>query len=44
MTVFTRPATPDDANTMCGVINPIIAEGSTTAHRNSFDVARMMRH
>jgi L-amino acid N-acyltransferase YncA len=44
MRVFTRPATPDDAEAMCGVINPIIAEGSTTAHRNSFDAARMVRH
>lgn len=44
MSVITRPATPDDAQTMCDVINPIIAEGSTTAHRNPFDTERMIHH
>ncbi len=35
---------PEDADAMSALINPIIAEGSTTAHRNGFDAARMLHH
>lgn len=44
MSVIVRKATPEDAKAMCAVINPIIAEGSTTAHRNPFDIDRMIHH
>lgn len=43
-TVHVRPATPEDAEAMCAVINPIVAAGGTTAHRNRFDPARMVGH
>lgn len=44
MPVLVRPAQPADAQAMCDVINPIIAEGSTTAHRRPFDPARIQGH
>lgn len=39
-----RPATEDDAEAMCGLLNPIIEAGTTTAHRRRFDSARMIAH
>lgn len=39
-----RYAGPDDAQAMCALLNPIIAEGSTTAHRSLFDADRMIAH
>ena len=39
-----RPATNDDAQAMCDLLNPIIAEGTTTAHRDPFDPERMSAH
>ena len=39
-----RPATLADATGMVAVLNPLIAEGSTTAHRTPFDAARMRDH
>ena len=39
-----RSATKADAAGLCAVINPLIAAGGTTAHRNPFDVERMQRH
>ena len=36
-----RPAQPADAQAMCDLLNPIIREGSTTAHRSLFDSGRM---
>lgn len=39
-----RLATPEDAPAMCALINPIIARGGTTAHRDPFDAARMIHH
>lgn len=44
MPITLRPATTDDAPAMCDLLNPIIAEGSTTAHRTPFDPARMIAH
>ena len=44
MPVFIRPAEPADAEAMCALLNPIIAEGSTTAHRTRFDLERMVAH
>lgn len=44
MPLTIRPARPDDAQEMCDLLNPIIAEGSTTAHRTVFDPARMIDH
>lgn len=44
MTVLIRPATPDDAQDLIGVINPIILAGGTTAHQTPFDTARIIRH
>ncbi len=44
MTLWTRPATPDDAQSMCDVINPLIAAGGTTAHQTPFTTDRMIRH
>jgi len=44
VSVIIRPATDADAEAMCAVINPIIADGRTTAHRNPFDAARMIHH
>lgn len=41
MLITTRPAQPHDADAMCALLNPIIEEGSTTAHRNLFDAKRM---
>lgn len=37
-----RPARAQDAGAMCRLINPIIAEGRTTAHRTPFDPERMV--
>ncbi|GHF02223.1 GNAT family acetyltransferase [Aliiroseovarius zhejiangensis] len=39
--ITTRQARAGDALAMCDVINPIIREGSTTAHRSEFDAERM---
>ncbi len=39
-----RPATGADASDMVEVLNPIIAEGGTTAHLRPFDVDRMHSH
>ncbi|SEP61531.1 L-amino acid N-acyltransferase YncA [Loktanella sp. DSM 29012] len=39
-----RQATSADALGMLDVLNPIIAEGGTTAHQTSFDVDRMRQH
>jgi len=39
-----RPATPDDADALLEVINPIIRAGGTTAHQTPFDSARLLRH
>ncbi|MCK8484460.1 GNAT family N-acetyltransferase [Aliiroseovarius sp. S2029] len=39
--ITTRQARAGDAQAMCDVLNPIIREGSTTAHRSEFDVKRM---
>lgn len=44
MTISIRPATRDDAEAMCALLNPIIAEGATTAHRTPFDADRMIAH
>lgn len=41
MSITTRPAQPQDADAMCALLNPIIEEGSTTAHRNLFNENRM---
>lgn len=42
--ITVRPATPDDAQQVCNVINPLIEEGSTTAHRRIFDADRALSH
>lgn len=39
-----RPATLQDADGLCGVLNPIIARGGTTAHLRHFDADRMRQH
>lgn len=39
--ITTREARPEDASAMCALLNPIIAEGNTTAHRNLFDDDQM---
>ena len=44
MTVKTRPARPEDATALTGIINPIIAAGGTTAHQTPFNEDRMMHH
>jgi GNAT superfamily N-acetyltransferase len=44
MSLIVRSAHPSDASAMCEVINPIIAEGGTTAHRQPFDEKRMIEH
>ena len=44
MTLSIRPARPEDAQAMCDLLNPIIAEGATTAHRTAFDPDRMIAH
>jgi L-amino acid N-acyltransferase YncA len=41
MTVTTRPARPDDAPTMCAILNAIIAIGGTTAYEDPFTPATM---
>lgn len=43
-TLLVRPATPDDAPAMCGLLNHIIANRMGTAHRNPFDEDRMVHH
>ncbi len=42
MPVSIRPARPEDGQSMCDLLNPIIADGTTTAHRRPFDPARMI--
>ena len=42
--IRTRPASAEDAAALCAVINPVIAEGTTTGHRIPFDADRMCRH
>ncbi|MEO3998212.1 GNAT family N-acetyltransferase [Mesorhizobium sp. CAU 1732] len=44
MAIRAREASPEDAAAMCAVINPLIAKGGSTAHRNPFDTARMISH
>ena len=44
MTLSIRPARPEDAQAMCDLLNPIIAEGATTAHRTAFDPDRIIAH
>jgi GNAT superfamily N-acetyltransferase len=44
MPLIVRAARPSDARAMSEVINPIIAEGGTTAHRQPFDEQRMIEH
>ena len=44
MSVMIRPAVPEDATSLTGVINPIIAAGGTTAHQTPFDPSRLLRH
>lgn len=39
-----RPARPEDAKGLCDVINPLIREGGTTAHRTLFDADRALHH
>lgn len=39
-----RPAHITDAHAMCDVINPLIVEGTTTAHRTLFDAKRAVAH
>lgn len=39
--ITTRAAAPDDAAEMCALLNPIIEEGKSTAHRRLFDEDRM---
>lgn len=39
--ITTRKARATDAQAMCDLLNPIIREGSTTAHRSEFDAERM---
>ena len=39
-----RPATPQDAQSLCGVLNQIIETGGTTAHVNTFDRDRLFHH
>lgn len=41
MMITTRSATPDDAASMCALLNPIIEDGTSTAHRRLFDKDRM---
>lgn len=42
--IFIRPAILQDAQGMCDVINPLIAQGTTTAHRAPFDTNRAVHH
>ncbi len=42
VTISTRKARTDDAQAMCDLLNPIITEGTTTAHRSLFDTRRMI--
>lgn len=42
--IIFRPATPQDAQGLCDVINPLIAQGATTAHRTPFDRDRAVHH
>ena len=42
--IMIRPARVTDAQAMCDVINPLIVEGSTTAHRALFDAKRAVAH
>lgn len=42
--IVTRPATPGDSAALSALINPVIAEGSTTGHRNPFTSERMLHH
>lgn len=42
--IIIRPADYSDAQGMCGVINPLIVDGTTTAHRTLFDVERAVQH
>ena len=44
MSMTIRPARLDDAQAMCDLLNPIIADGTTTAHRTPFDRDRMIGH
>lgn len=44
MPVFIRDATPEDAAELVEILNPIIEDGRTTAHRSTFDTARMIAH
>jgi L-amino acid N-acyltransferase YncA len=44
MTLSIRPARAADAQPMCDLLNPIIAEGATTAHRTPFDPEHMIAH
>lgn len=44
MPVSIRDATPDDAEAFVGILNPIIEDGTTTAHRTLFDADRMIAH
>ena len=44
MPITLRPAAPEDAGTLCALLNPIIAAGATTAHRTAFDEGRMIAH
>ena len=39
-----RPATPQDAQSLCGLLNQIIETGGTTAHVNTFDRDRLFHH
>ena len=39
--ITTRKVIPADAPSMCDLLNPIIQEGSTTAHRSLFNEDRM---
>lgn len=39
-----RRAAPADAAAMCGVLNPIVEAGGTTAHREPFVPERMRAH
>lgn len=42
--ILVRQAQSSDAQGMCDVINPLIIEGTTTAHRTLFDVERAVQH
>ncbi|HBS39830.1 MAG TPA: hypothetical protein DEA75_15735 [Rhodobacteraceae bacterium] len=39
-----RPATRQDGQSLCALLNQIIETGGTTVHVNPFDSDRLLRH